>query len=204
MWYFWGMARNFNPRDTALTRRSARARRKIFGEDIGDARSAAAQPAVHPQRHLMRLNIDTGGFQSRRIIERLAAEEPQRPARELKLPGEKTMLIVCPHCLTTNRVPEARLPGLSNLRELQEGAARGRAGGARRRQLRQGDRENRAAGRRRLLGRMVRALPRDGACSSRRPRRSSRARPCSPRSTATPAPAPRHASRSAASRPCCS
>src|SRR4029077_15350936 len=33
----------------------------------------------------------------------------QRPARELKLPEEAAMLIVCPHCLTTNRVPDARL-----------------------------------------------------------------------------------------------
>ena len=28
-----------------------------------------------PNRHLMRLNIDMGGFESRRILERLVAEE---------------------------------------------------------------------------------------------------------------------------------
>ena len=48
MWYFWGMARNFNPKDKALTAQIREGQAKVFAEDTADAGSAAAQPAAPP------------------------------------------------------------------------------------------------------------------------------------------------------------
>ena len=76
IWYFWGMARNFN---VAATRRSPQSIRegqaKIFGEDVAILESQQRNLTEQPARHLMRLNIDMGGFEARRILERLVAEE---------------------------------------------------------------------------------------------------------------------------------
>lgn len=46
-----------------------------FGEDVGILEAQQRNLAEQPARHLMRLNIDVGGFEARRIIERLVAEE---------------------------------------------------------------------------------------------------------------------------------
>ena len=75
IWYFWGMARNFNVEDKALTATIREARRQIFGEDLGMLEAQQRNLAAQPSRHLLRLNIDIGGVQSRRILERLVAEE---------------------------------------------------------------------------------------------------------------------------------
>ncbi len=75
IWYFWGMARNFNIGDAALTETIRSGQATIFGEDLAMLESQQRNLNEQPNRHLMRLNIDMGGFESRRILERLVAEE---------------------------------------------------------------------------------------------------------------------------------
>ena len=75
IWYFWGMARNFNVEDAALTETIRSGQATIFGEDVAILESQQRNLTEQPNRHLMRLNIDMGGFESRRILERLVAEE---------------------------------------------------------------------------------------------------------------------------------
>jgi vanillate O-demethylase monooxygenase subunit len=75
IWYFWGMARNFNVEDAALTKTIRDGQAAIFGEDVGILEAQQRNLAEQPRRHLMRLNIDMGGFEARRILERLVAEE---------------------------------------------------------------------------------------------------------------------------------
>ena len=75
IWYFWGMARNFNVEDPALTETIRSGQAAIFGEDVAILESQQRNLTEQPARHLMRLNIDMGGFESRRILERLVAEE---------------------------------------------------------------------------------------------------------------------------------
>jgi vanillate O-demethylase monooxygenase subunit len=75
IWYFWGMARNFNVDDKSLTETIRSGQAAIFGEDIAILERQQLNLSEQPTRHLMRLNIDMGGFESRRILERLVAEE---------------------------------------------------------------------------------------------------------------------------------
>jgi len=75
IWYFWGMARNFNVDDTVLTATIRDGQAAIFGEDVGILEAQQRNLGEQPSRHLMRLNIDMGGFEARRILERLVAEE---------------------------------------------------------------------------------------------------------------------------------
>jgi vanillate O-demethylase monooxygenase subunit len=81
MWYFWGMARNFRPGDAALTAEIREGQGKVFAEDTAMLEAQQRNLAQHPSRRLLMLNIDAGGVQSRRVIDRLlAAEQPQRMA----------------------------------------------------------------------------------------------------------------------------
>ena len=73
--YFWGMARKFNPKDKALTASIREGQGKIFSEDLAMLELQQKNLLVHPQRKLLMLNIDAGGVQSRKILERLIAEE---------------------------------------------------------------------------------------------------------------------------------
>ena len=75
IWYFWGMARNFNVEDKVLTETIRSGQAAIFGEDVGILEAQQRNLTEQPSRHLMRLNIDMGGFEARRILERLVAEE---------------------------------------------------------------------------------------------------------------------------------
>ena len=80
IWYFWGMARNFNPHDKALTASIREGQAKIFGEDVGHPRGAARGTSLErPRLRLptMRLNIDMGGFEARRILGRDSSPEEQ-------------------------------------------------------------------------------------------------------------------------------
>jgi vanillate O-demethylase monooxygenase subunit len=78
MWYFWGMARNFNPKDKALTAQIREGQGKVFAEDTAVLEAQQKNLSQYPDRRLLMLNIDAGGVQSRRIIDRLvAAERPQ-------------------------------------------------------------------------------------------------------------------------------
>ena len=75
IWYFWGMARNFNPHDKALTASIREGQGKIFAEDLEMLESQQRNHGEHPGRALLKLNIDAGGVQSRRVLERIVAAE---------------------------------------------------------------------------------------------------------------------------------
>ncbi|MFK7828690.1 MAG: Rieske 2Fe-2S domain-containing protein [Congregibacter sp.] len=74
-WYFWGMARNFNVRDSVLTRSIRESQLKIFTEDLEMLESQQRNLAAHPGRPLMSLNIDRGGVEARKILQDLIAKE---------------------------------------------------------------------------------------------------------------------------------
>ena len=75
IWYFWGMARKFQPQDTALTASIREGQGKIFSEDLQMLELQQKNLLAHPTRELLKLNIDAGGVQSRRVIDRLLAQE---------------------------------------------------------------------------------------------------------------------------------
>ncbi|HVL56564.1 MAG TPA: aromatic ring-hydroxylating dioxygenase subunit alpha [Burkholderiaceae bacterium] len=75
IWYFWGMARNFNPRDKTLTATIREGQGKIFAEDLQMLESQQRNLLANPGRNLLNLNIDAGGMHSRRILERIVAQE---------------------------------------------------------------------------------------------------------------------------------
>ena len=75
MWYFWGMARKFNPSDASVTEAIKQGQHKIFSEDLEMLELQQRNLADYPERQLLKLNIDAGGVQSRKIIERLIALE---------------------------------------------------------------------------------------------------------------------------------
>jgi len=75
IWYFWGMARNFKPEDKELTAQIREGQGKIFSEDLEMLESQQRNLEKYPERRLMKLNIDAGGVQSRRIIDRMIAAE---------------------------------------------------------------------------------------------------------------------------------
>ena len=82
IWYFWGMARNFNPHDEALTATIREGQGKIFSEDLDMLEQQQKNLLANPERNLLKLNIDAGGVQSRRVLERIIARE-RAPAVEL-------------------------------------------------------------------------------------------------------------------------
>ena len=73
--YFWGMARKFNPKDKALTANIREGQGKIFSEDLAMLELQQRNLLAHPERALLMLNIDAGGVQSRKIIDRLMVAE---------------------------------------------------------------------------------------------------------------------------------
>jgi vanillate O-demethylase monooxygenase subunit len=79
MWYFWGMARNFNPRDRNLTAQIREGQAKVFAEDTAVLEAQQRNLLLYPQRRLLMLNIDAGGVQARRVIDRLVAQEQPQP-----------------------------------------------------------------------------------------------------------------------------
>ena len=76
-WYFWGMARNFKPGDAALTASIREGQGRIFNEDMEMLEKQQQNLLDHPQRRLLMLNIDAGGVQSRRILDKIMAQEQQ-------------------------------------------------------------------------------------------------------------------------------
>ena len=61
--------------DRSLTKQIRDGQAAIFAEDMGILEAQQRNLSEQPSRHLMRLNIDMGGFEARRILERLVAEE---------------------------------------------------------------------------------------------------------------------------------
>lgn len=76
-WYFWGMARNFKPDDTELTATIREGQGKIFSEDRDMLEMQQANILKYPERKLLMLNIDAGGVQSRRLLDKLITQETQ-------------------------------------------------------------------------------------------------------------------------------
>src|SRR5690606_4807242 len=74
-WYFWGMARQFQVHDAGLTRSIRDGQGRIFAEDMEMLESQQRNLLAYPDRELLKLNIDAGGVQSRRMIDRLIAAE---------------------------------------------------------------------------------------------------------------------------------
>lgn len=77
IWYFWGMARNFKPEDTELTEQIRQGQHQIFSEDLEMLERQQLNLLTYPDRKLLKLNIDTGGVKSRRILDTLIKEENQ-------------------------------------------------------------------------------------------------------------------------------
>ena len=75
MHYFWGMARKFKPQDPSLTDQIREGQGKIFSEDLEMLERQQKNLSAFPERALLKLNIDTGGVQSRRVIDRVIAAE---------------------------------------------------------------------------------------------------------------------------------
>ncbi|WP_118178580.1 aromatic ring-hydroxylating oxygenase subunit alpha [Paraburkholderia phosphatilytica] len=80
IWYFWGMARNFKPHDTELTATIREGQGKIFAEDLEMLEAQQRNLLAHSTRNLLKLNIDSGGVQSRKMLDRLIAAEQQAQA----------------------------------------------------------------------------------------------------------------------------
>ncbi len=74
-WYHWGMARNFKAGDPVLTDQIREGQGKIFGEDMEMLQRQQDNISRWPERKLLMLNIDAGGVQSRRVIDRLLTQE---------------------------------------------------------------------------------------------------------------------------------
>lgn len=74
-WYFWGMARNFQADNDELTEQIREGQGKIFTEDLEMLEQQQQNILRNPERQLLMLNIDAGGVQARKIIERIRAEE---------------------------------------------------------------------------------------------------------------------------------
>jgi vanillate O-demethylase monooxygenase subunit len=75
IWYHWGMARKFKPNDAELTATIREGQGKIFGEDLEMLQLQQKNLLAYPTRELLKLNIDAGGVQSRRVLDRLIAQE---------------------------------------------------------------------------------------------------------------------------------
>ncbi len=77
-WYFWGMARHFQADDEELTATIREGQGKIFSEDRSMLEMQQANISQYPERKLLMLNIDSGGVQSRRLLEKLITQEMQK------------------------------------------------------------------------------------------------------------------------------
>ena len=74
-WYFWGMARHFKVDDAALTNTIRDNQAKIFTEDLEMLERQQLNLTAHPQRNLLKLNIDAGGVAARKLIDKLIETE---------------------------------------------------------------------------------------------------------------------------------
>jgi vanillate O-demethylase monooxygenase subunit len=89
-WYHWGMARQFKPNDAELTVKIREGQGKIFNEDMEMLQLQQANISLWPERKLLLLNIDSGGVQSRRIIDRMLAQEQEQEQNQVKIASQNT------------------------------------------------------------------------------------------------------------------
>ena len=77
------MARKFNPKDKSLTAQIREGQGKIFTEDLEMLELQQRNLSAHPERKLLKLNIDTGGVQSRRLLDKMIEREAQSQPTDL-------------------------------------------------------------------------------------------------------------------------
>jgi vanillate monooxygenase len=77
MHYFWGMARKFQVRSSLLTESIREGQGKIFAEDMEILERQQRNLSAHPGRALLMLNIDSGGVQARRILDKQLQKETE-------------------------------------------------------------------------------------------------------------------------------
>lgn len=82
-WYFWGMARRFKPQDKELTVKIREGQGKIFAEDMAMLELQQRNLTEYPHRKLLMLDIDSGGVQSRKIIDRMIEQEREQEQEAL-------------------------------------------------------------------------------------------------------------------------
>ncbi len=80
IWYFWGMARRFKPEDADLTAKIREGQGNIFAEDLEVLELQQKNLLAFPDRKLLKLDIDTGGVQARRMLDRIIAQEQETRA----------------------------------------------------------------------------------------------------------------------------
>ncbi len=77
MWYFWGMARNFNPENEQLTQDILKGQGGIFEEDLEVLEYQQQNLALFPSKSLISLDIDAGGRKARRILNQMIKKEEE-------------------------------------------------------------------------------------------------------------------------------
>jgi vanillate monooxygenase len=77
MWYFWGMARNFNPTNEQLTQDILKGQGGIFEEDLEILEYQQQNLARFPDKSLISLDIDAGGRKARRILNQMIKTEEE-------------------------------------------------------------------------------------------------------------------------------
>ncbi|MGB3423414.1 MAG: aromatic ring-hydroxylating dioxygenase subunit alpha [Castellaniella sp.] len=74
-WYFWGMARHFQPDDAALTDAIREGQGRIFSQDLAVLEAQQRNQSLFPDRRLLALDIDAGGVRARRVLDGLLQAE---------------------------------------------------------------------------------------------------------------------------------
>ena len=74
-WYHWGMARTWGTDDSAMTTKIREGQGAIFSEDLEILERQQASLLRNQERKLLMLDIDAGGVQSRRMLDKLLQEE---------------------------------------------------------------------------------------------------------------------------------
>jgi vanillate O-demethylase monooxygenase subunit len=74
-WYFGGLARDFKADDAELTETILNRQRGIFAQDFSVLESQQWNLNRYPDRRWLALNIDSGGVQARRLLERRIKQE---------------------------------------------------------------------------------------------------------------------------------
>jgi vanillate O-demethylase monooxygenase subunit len=68
-WYHWGMVRNFEADNQALTRQIREAQAAVFSEDVVVLEAQQRTVTKHPARPLSNYNIDRGSMLARRLVD---------------------------------------------------------------------------------------------------------------------------------------
>jgi len=68
-WYHWGMVRDFDTTNQALTKQIRDAQHTVFSEDIAVLEAQQETLSKHPDRRMANFNIDKGSVLSRRMID---------------------------------------------------------------------------------------------------------------------------------------